>query len=93
MAGKLRPELKIPHMGWNALEVKQGRLLEAVDGQYVYFVHSFYAENCADSLSAVTEYDIPITAAVEKGNIFGCQFHPEKSGRVGRSILESFCRM
>ena len=93
MAGKLRPELKIPHMGWNALEVKQGRLLEAVDGQYVYFVHSFYAENCADSLSAVTEYDIPITAAVEKGNIFGCQFHPEKSGRVGLSILESFCRM
>jgi len=93
MAGKICPDLKIPHMGWNALEVKQGRLLEAVNGQYVYFVHSFYAENCAESLSAVTEYDIPITAAVEQGNIFGCQFHPEKSGRVGLSILESFCRM
>ena len=93
MAGKIRPDLKIPHMGWNALEVRQGRLLDAVNGQYVYFVHSFYAENCADSLSAVTEYDIPITAAVEKGNIFGCQFHPEKSGRAGLSILESFCRM
>ena len=93
MAGKLRPELKIPHMGWNALDVKQGRLLEAVDGQYVYFVHSFFAENCEESLSAVTEYDIPITAAVEKGNIFGCQFHPEKSGKVGLSILESFCRL
>ena len=92
-AGKLRPDLKIPLMGWNALEVRQGRLLDVVIGQYVYFVHSFYAENCADSLSAVTEYDIPITAAVEKGNIFGCQFHPEKSGKVGLSILESFCRM
>ena len=93
MAGKINPELKIPHMGWNALEVKQGRLLAEVDGQYVYFVHSFFAENCEDSLSAVTEYDIPITAAVEKGNIFGCQFHPEKSGNVGLSILQKFCRL
>ena len=93
MAGKIDPELKIPHMGWNALEVKQGRLLADADGQYVYFVHSFFAENCEDSLSAVTEYDIPITAAVEKGNIFGCQFHPEKSGNVGLSILQKFCRL
>ena len=93
MAGKINPELKIPHMGWNALEVRQGRLLAEVDGQYVYFVHSFFAENCEDSLSAVTEYDIPITAAVEKGNIFGCQFHPEKSGKVGLSILQKFCRL
>ena len=91
MAGKINTELKIPHMGWNALEVKQGRLLADVDGQYVYFVHSFFAEGCEDSLSAVTEYDIPITAAVEKGNIFGCQFHPEKSGNVGLSILRKFC--
>ena len=93
MAGKINPELKIPHMGWNALKVKQGRLLGDVDGQYVYFVHSFFAENCEDSLSAVTEYDIPITAAVEKGNIFGCQFHPEKSGNVGLSILRKFCEL
>ena len=93
MAGRVRTDLKIPHMGWNALEVRQGRLLEAVNGQYVYFVHSFYAENCGDSLSAVTEYDLPITAAVEKGNIFGCQFHPEKSGNVGLSILETFCNL
>jgi glutamine amidotransferase len=91
MAGKINPELKIPHMGWNALEVKQGRLLADVDGQYVYFVHSFFAEGCEDSLSAVTEYDIPITAAVEQGNIFGCQFHPEKSGNIGLSILRKFC--
>lgn len=93
MAGKISADLKIPHMGWNALEVKQGKLLQAVDGQFVYFVHSFYAENCEDSLAAVTEYDIPITAAVEKGNIFGCQFHPEKSGNVGLRILRAFCEI
>lgn len=93
MAGKINPELKIPHMGWNALKVKQGRLLGDVDGQYVYFVHSFFAEGCGDSLSAVTEYDIPITAAVEKGNIFGCQFHPEKSGNIGLSLLRKFCEL
>ena len=93
MAGKIDPELKIPHMGWNSLSVKQGRLLEDVDGQYVYFVHSYFAEGGEDSLAAVTEYDIPITAAVEKGSIFGCQFHPEKSGNVGLSILQKFCRL
>ena len=93
MAGKLDPALKIPHMGWNALEVKQGRLLADMDGQYVYFVHSFYAEGCEASLAAVTEYGIPITAAVEQDNIFGCQFHPEKSGNVGLSILRKFCNL
>ncbi len=93
MEGRLPETLKIPHMGWNALEVKSGTLLEGLNGQYVYFVHSFFAENCADSLSAVTEYGIPITAAVEKGNVFGCQFHPEKSGNVGLSILRKFAEV
>ena len=93
MAGKLPESLKIPHMGWNALEVKRGRLLDKMDGQYVYFVHSFYAGGCEDSLSAVTEYGIPITAAVEKGNLFGCQFHPEKSGSAGLHILRRFCEV
>ena len=93
MAGKIDPALKIPHMGWNALEVKQGRLLADVDGQHVYFVHSFFAEGCEASLAAVTEYGIPVTAAVEQGNIFGCQFHPEKSGNVGLSILRKFCNL
>ena len=93
MEGKIPADLKIPHMGWNALEIKSGRLLAEIDGQYVYFVHSFYAEGCDDSLAAVTEYGAPITAAVEKGNIYGCQFHPEKSGNVGLSILRSFCRL
>ena len=92
MEGRLPAGLKIPHMGWNALEVKGGTLLAGLSGQYVYFVHSFFAENCAESLSAVTEYGIPITAAVERGNIYGCQFHPEKSGNVGLSILRKFVR-
>ena len=93
MEGKLPGELKIPHMGWNALEVKGGTLLEGLNGQYVYFVHSFFAENCEESLAAVTEYGIPITAAVEKGNVYGCQFHPEKSGNVGLSILRKFAEV
>ena len=90
MNGRLPAELKIPHMGWNALQLtKPAKLLE--DGSYVYFVHSFYAENCEASLAAVTDYGIPITAAVESRNIFGCQFHPEKSGNVGLEILRKFC--
>ena len=90
MNGRLPADLKIPHMGWNALALtKPARLLE--EGSYVYFVHSFYAENCEDSIAAVTDYGIPITAAVEKGNVFGCQFHPEKSGNVGLGILKKFC--
>ena len=92
MSGRLPADLKIPHMGWNALELtKPAKLLE--NGSYVYFVHSFYAENCADSIAAVTDYGIPITAAVEKDNIFGCQFHPEKSGNVGLAILKRFCEI
>ncbi len=92
MEGRIS-NLKIPHMGWNHLSVKGGSLLKDVDGEYVYFVHSYFAEGCEDSLAADTEYGIPITAAVEKGNIFGCQFHPEKSGNVGLSILRTFCSL
>ena len=93
MEGRIDSGLKIPHMGWNRLDVKQGRLLEDVNGEYVYFVHSFYAVGCEDSIAATSEYSIPITAAVERGNVFGCQFHPEKSGNVGLSILRKFCEM
>ena len=92
MEGRIS-DLKIPHMGWNRLSVKGGSLLKDVDGEYVYFVHSYFAEGCEDSLAADTEYGIPIPAAVEKGNIFGCQFHPEKSGNVGLSILRTFCSL
>ena len=92
MSGRLPEGLKIPHMGWNALRcTKPAKLLE--EGSFVYFVHSFYAENCADSIAAVTDYGIPITAAVERGNIFGCQVHPEKSGNVGLEILKKFCEV
>lgn len=93
MEGRISEGLKIPHMGWNRLEVTGGRLLQAVDGEFVYFVHSYFADGCEDSLAAVTEYGIPITAAVEQGNVFGCQFHPEKSGGVGLSILRRFCEL
>ena len=92
MAGRLPEGLKIPHMGWNALKLcKNAKLLE--EGSYVYFVHSFYAENCENSIAAVTDYGIPITAAVESRNIFGCQFHPEKSDNVGLAILKRFCEI
>ena len=94
MAQRLPEGLKIPHIGWNALhkEKQDAKILKYVrEGDYVYFVHSFYAENCSDSLAGTTDYGLTITAAVEKGNLYGCQFHPEKSGAVGLSILRAFC--
>ncbi len=92
LAGHIPENLKIPHMGWNKLELtKESRILK--DGTYVYFVHSFAAEGCEGSLAATAEYGIPVTAAVEQGNIFGCQFHPEKSGDVGLEILRKFCEV
>ena len=96
MAGLLPEELKIPHMGWNALHLcnADSRLFaNTKEGDFVYFVHSFFAQGCEASLAAVTEYGIPITAAVEQGNVFGCQFHPEKSGAVGLEILRTFAQM
>ena len=92
MEGKLPKELKIPHIGWNYLNVKaEHPIFKYIkEGDYVYFVHSYYAEGCDDSLLATTDYGKDITAAVAKGNITGCQFHPEKSGDVGLSILRAF---
>ena len=94
MAGLLPEDLKIPHMGWNALRITQpdGKLFaNTKEGDYVYFVHSYFATGCEDSLAAQTEYGKMLTAAVEKDNVFGCQFHPEKSGEVGLNILRTFC--
>jgi len=93
MAGVIPAELKIPHIGWNALHIRrENTLLRYVNpGDCVYFVHSFYADGCDDSLIASAEYGAELTAAVEKGNICGCQFHPEKSGEVGLAILRAFC--
>ena len=94
MAGLIPKELKIPHMGWNALNITQpnGKLFRNTkEGDYVYFVHSYFASGCEDSLAAQTEYGKWLTAAVEKDNVFGCQFHPEKSGEAGLNILRAFC--
>lgn len=85
--------LKIPHIGWNALKFKaENPLFKYIsDGDCVYFVHSFYAANCDDYVTATAEYGAELTAAVRNGNVFGCQFHPEKSGSVGLNILRAFC--
>ena len=93
MKGALPESLKIPHMGWNGLHIAnpQSRLLADVkEGDFVYFVHSFFAQGCEESLAATAEYGVSIPAAVEQGNVFGCQFHPEKSGPVGLAILKAF---
>ena len=94
MAGLLPENLKVPHMGWNALQITNPHsklLANTKEGDYVYFVHSYFATGCEESLAAQTEYGQLLTAAVEKDNVFGCQFHPEKSGEVGLDILRAFC--
>lgn len=87
--------LKVPHMGWNALQFSEPRspiFRDLNPGDHVYFVHSFHAANCP-CVKATAEYGVPVTAAVGKDNVFGCQFHPEKSGPVGLTILKSFCEL
>lgn len=86
--------LKIPHIGWNALTFKGEKhpIFKYIhEGDYMYFVHSFYGAECDDSVIATTEYGGILTAAIAKGNVCGCQFHPEKSGTVGLNILRGFC--
>ena len=93
MEGVIPSELKIPHIGWNALEItKQSPLFKYInEGDCVYFVHSYFADKCEENVIATAEYGKHLTAAVAKDNIFGCQFHPEKSGKVGLNILKAFC--
>ena len=95
MEGRISNELKIPHIGWNALEFKSdSKLFKYIKpGDFVYFVHSYYATDCEDSVTSIAEYGTDITATVEKGNVYGCQFHPEKSGNVGLNILRAFCEL
>lgn len=98
--GEIRPiseripkGLKIPHIGWNALKFTKNDcpIFKYIkDGDYVYFVHSYSAVNCTENTVAMTEYGAELTAAVAKGNVYGCQFHPEKSSDVGLSILKAF---
>lgn len=92
MAGYIDETLKIPHIGWNALRfVRECPLFRYIDeGDCVYFVHSYFAKGCEDSIIADAEYGKHLTAAVCKNNVMGCQFHPEKSGEVGLAILKAF---
>jgi len=90
------PGLKIPHIGWNSLELtNNGRLFKDIDNQsFVYFVHSYYLKAREEQIvKASTEYGTHIHASVEKDNIFACQFHPEKSGAVGLTILKNFAEL
>ncbi len=100
LKGKVIPfdlpaKYKIPHIGWNALTFNsQSPILKYVNqGDCVYFVHSYHAVDCNNCLIATTEYGMPVTALVGDGNVYGCQFHPEKSGEVGLKILKAFCEM
>ncbi|MBQ8605342.1 MAG: imidazole glycerol phosphate synthase subunit HisH [Clostridia bacterium] len=95
LEGAIPESLKIPHIGWNALTFngqKHPLFRYINEGDCVYFVHSYYATDC-DDVIASAEYGACVTAAVAKGNVMGCQFHPEKSGEVGLNILRSFCEM
>ena len=84
--------LKVPHIGWNALRIRrQDPLFRYIrDGEYVYYVHSFYGKNCAESTLADSEYGLPVTGVVRSGLVWGTQFHPEKSGVTGLRILKAF---
>ena len=88
-------DYKIPHIGWNGLNFRGEHPLFAglKEGDCVYFVHSFYAADCDDAVIATAEYGAPLTAAVARGNVMGCQFHPEKSGNVGLAILRAFAEL
>ena len=92
MAGRIPEKLKIPHIGWNALHIKKSHPIfnYVNENDSVYFVHSYYATDCEESLLASAEYGEELTAAVALGNVAGTQFHPEKSGKVGLGILKAF---
>ena len=98
IAPAVGPGYKIPHIGWNALHFPANKekspLFRYVKpGDYVYFVHSYYAAQCEESVIATCEYGAELTAAVQRGNIYATQFHPEKSGEVGLKILRAFCEL
>ena len=89
------PSLKVPHIGWNRLDIVPGRENDPLfkytkPGEYVYYVHSFYAKNCAANTLAASEYSIPVTGAVKNDLVYGTQFHPEKSGDTGLRMLRAF---
>ena len=92
------PALKVPHIGWNRLDLVPGREDDPLfrytrPGEYVYYVHSFYATGCADYTLATSEYSLPVTGAVRNGLVYGTQFHPEKSGDTGLRMLRAFAEL
>lgn len=98
MRPQLPPEYKIPQIGWNSLHFSKDNPPSPLfrytrEGAYVYFVHSYAAVDCEEALIAVTDYGMAVTAAVSRDNIYGCQFHPEKSGAAGLEILRAFCEL
>ena len=95
IADVIEPGLKIPHIGWNPLIFKKpSPIFKYInEGDCVYFVHSYYAADCDENVIAEAEYSVNLTAAVARDNIYGCQFHPEKSGEVGLKILKAFCEL
>lgn len=95
LQGAISETLSIPHIGWNALKIKRNSpILKYVnEGDCVYFVHSYYAVDCDENICATAEYGTDVTACVQYENVFGCQFHPEKSGSVGLNILRAFCEL
>jgi glutamine amidotransferase len=84
-----RHEDKVPCMGWNKLYDTKSDIMEGIEGGYVYFVHSYYVPLCADTV-ATTDYILPYSAAMHRDNFYACQFHPEKSGKVGERIIKNF---
>lgn len=96
MEGVVDPSLKIPQIGWNALHFTDHThpaFSATKEGEFVYFVHSYYATDCDPYVVATTEYSKELTAAVARDNVVGCQFHPEKSGEVGLRLLKAFCEV
>lgn len=98
IADAVDKDLKIPHIGWNSLIFPKDREKSPLykytgEGDFVYFVHSFYAADCDESVTALTEYGAMLTASVQNKNVYGAQFHPEKSGNVGLGILKAFCEV
>ena len=100
--GEIRPineagdfPYKVPHMGWNSLSIRRRSplLRYVVEGAYVYYVHSFCARNCEGAVDATSDYGTEIVGAVSRGCVYGTQFHPEKSGSVGLSMLRAFCEL
>ena len=96
LSDDIKTDLKIPHMGWNSLDIKNINdpiFKYTKNGDYVYYVHSFYAKNCDEALLATSEYEVLVAGLVKNKNVYGAQFHPEKSGDVGLNLLKAFAEL